>query len=137
MNSGHFRPPRPYTEKVQPFYNMRTTSVDAGSGEFTWCIFLVLALLPLYPDISIIDPFHDSPYNFSFHNFSNRLTWPPRRLQMGAKQPPLRNYYGFPLSPRARRTMLCLKNSGATGWRALPSRRVFFPQGGEGRNAFV
>ena len=59
---------------------MRTTSVDAGSGEFTWCIFLVLALLPLYPDISIIDPFHDSPYNFYFHNFGNRLTWPPRRL---------------------------------------------------------
>ena len=116
---------------------MRTTSVDAGSGEFTWCIFLVLALLPLYPDISIIDPFRDSPYNLSFHNFGNRLTWPPRRLQMGAKQPTLRNYYGFPLSPRVRRPMLCLKNSGATGWRALPRRRVFFPQGGEGRNAFV
>ena len=71
---------RNYTEKVRPFYNMRTTSVDEGSGEFTWCIFLVLALLPLYPDISIIDPFHDSPYNFSFHNYGNRLTWPPRRL---------------------------------------------------------
>ena len=28
-------------------------------------------------------------------------------------------------------------NSGATDWLALPGRRVFFPQGGEGRNAFV
>ena len=116
---------------------MITTSVGVGSGKFTWCTLLALAFTSLYPCNSIIDPFHYSPFNFSFHNFGNRLTWPPRRLQMGAKQPTLRNYYGFPLSPRVRRPMLCLKNSGATGWRALPRRRVFFPQGGEGRNAFV
>ena len=109
---------------------MRTTSVDAGSGEFTWCIFLVLALLPLYPDISIIDPFRDSPYNLSFHNFGNRLTWPPRRLQMGAKQPPLRNYYGFPLSPRARRAMLCLKTQAQQVGALSPAVAFFSHKGG-------
>ena len=116
---------------------MITTSVGIGSGKFTWCFLLALAFTCQYPCNSLIDPFLYSPYTFSFHNFGNRLTWPPRRLQMGAKQPTLRNYYGFPLSPRARRIMLCLKDPGATGQRPLPSRRVFFPQGGEGRNAFV
>ena len=76
---------------------MITTSVGVGSGKFTWCTLLALAFTSLYPCNSIIDPFHYSPFNFSFHNFGNRLAWPPRRLQMGAKQPTLRNYYGFPL----------------------------------------
>ena len=116
---------------------MRTTSVDAGSGEFTWCILLVLAIASPFPDISIIDPFHYSPYNLSFHNFGNRLTWPPRRLQMGAKQPPLRNYYGFPLSPRVRRPMLCLQTQAQQIGALSPAVAFFFPQGGEGRNAFV
>ena len=85
---------------------MITTSVGIGSGKFTWCFLLALAFTCQYPCNSIIDPFHYSPFNFSFHNFGNRLTWPPRRLQMGAKQPTLRNYYGFPLFPFVR-AILC------------------------------
>ena len=58
---------------------MITTSVGVGSGKFTWCTLLALAFTSLYPCNSIIDPFHYSPFNFSFHNFGNRLAWPPRR----------------------------------------------------------
>ena len=116
---------------------MLAISVGVDSGEFTWCILLALTFISPYPGTSIIDPFHDSPYNFPFHNFGNRLTWPPRRLQMGAKQPPLRNYYGFPLSPRVRRPMLCLQTQAQQIGALSPAVAFFFPQGGEGRNAFV
>ena len=68
------------------------------SGKLTWWFLLSLTFACQYPCTSIIDPFSYSPYTLYFHNFRNRLTWPPRRLQMGAKLTTLRNYYGLPLS---------------------------------------
>ena len=61
---------------------MITIRASVGSGKFTWWFLLNLAFACQYPCNSIIDPFPHSPYTFSFHNFGNRLTWPPRRLHV-------------------------------------------------------
>ena len=64
------------------FRIMIRTRTSVVSGKLTWWFLLSLTFACQYPCTSIIDPFPYSPYTLYFHNFRNRLTWPPRRLQM-------------------------------------------------------
>ena len=85
-NFGLFRPPRSKTElPSSPFLIMITTRTSGVSGKLSWWFITLLTLTFHCPSNSIIDPFPSSKSISYFHNFRNRLTWPPRRLQMPTK----------------------------------------------------
>ena len=82
-NFGPYRPPRSKTELLStPFLIMITTRTSGVSGKLTWWFIPLLTFTFQYPSTSIIDPFPSSPSILYFHNFRNRLTWPPRRLHI-------------------------------------------------------
>ena len=81
-NFGPYRPPRSKTELPSTlFLIMITTRTSGVSGKLTWWFITLLTFTFHCPSNSIIDPFPSSQSILYFHNFRNRLTWPPRRLQ--------------------------------------------------------